>query len=294
MILTGKARLAGVVGWPISHSKSPRLHGYWLENLSIDGAYLPLAIDPVHFEETLRGLKNAGFQGVNVTVPHKEAALKFCDEVDPLARRIGAVNTIVFKNGRSFGSNTDAFGFIENLRQNSTHLDFGTAKVVVLGAGGAARGVIVALQDAGVSEVLLVNRTKSRSKALADDLSTDLSSGQGSVQNWSQNRKIQVCEWEKRNEILSGADLLVNTTSLGMAGQPPLELDLSALPLNAVVTDIVYAPLITPLLEMARSRGNQIVDGLGMLLHQARPGFQAWFGEKPEVTPELREFVLDA
>ncbi|MEH6629439.1 MAG: shikimate dehydrogenase [Halopseudomonas aestusnigri] len=281
MILTGKARLAGVVGWPISHSKSPRLHGYWLENLSVDGAYLPLAIDPAQFDETLRGLSNAGFQGVNVTVPHKEAALKFCDEVDPLAKRIGAVNTIVFKNGRSLGSNTDAFGFIENLRQNSTHLNFGTAKVVVLGAGGAARGVIVALQDAGVSEILLVNRTIRRSEVLADDLSA------------SQNCKIQVCEWEKRNEILSGADLLVNTTSLGMAGQPPLELDLSALPLNAVVTDIVYAPLITPLLEMARSRGNQIVDGLGMLLHQARPGFEAWFGEKPEVTPELREFVLN-
>ncbi|MFD2204876.1 shikimate dehydrogenase [Kiloniella antarctica] len=282
MILTGKARLAGVVGWPISHSKSPRLHGYWLEKLAIDGAYLPLAVEPDNFEETLHGLMNAGFQGVNVTVPHKEAALRFCNEVDPLARRIGAVNTIIFKNGRSFGSNTDAFGFIENLRQNSDQLNFSSAKVVVLGAGGAARGVIVALQDAGVSNILLVNRTKTRSEALAQGVSE------------GQNNKIQVCAWEDRNNILSGADLLVNTTSLGMAGQPPLDLDLTGLPLSAVVTDIVYAPLITPLLDMARSRGNEIVDGLGMLLHQARPGFEAWFGEKPIVTPRLREFVLDA
>ncbi|WP_419903172.1 shikimate dehydrogenase [Kiloniella sp.] len=281
MILTGKARLAGVVGWPISHSKSPRLHGYWLDKLAIDGAYLPLAIESNNFENSLNGLKNAGFQGVNVTVPHKEAALKYCDEVDPLAFRIGAVNTIVFKNGRSYGSNTDAYGFIENLRQNSENLEFSTAKVVVLGAGGAARGVIVALQDAGVPEILLVNRTKSRSEALAADLSI------------GHEGNIQVVDWEKRSEILSDVNLLVNTTSLGMAGQPPLELDLSDLPLNAVVTDIVYAPLITPLLELARSRGNPIVDGLGMLLHQARPGFEAWFSQKPEVTSALREFVLN-
>ncbi|WP_085906400.1 shikimate dehydrogenase [Kiloniella majae] len=285
MILSGKARLAGVIGWPISHSKSPRLHGYWLEKLGIDGAYLPLAIEPENFEDALCGLMYSGFGGVNVTVPHKEAALKFCDEVDPLAKRIGAVNTIVFKDGRSYGSNTDAFGFIENLRQDVENtdfsLDFSGAKAVVLGAGGASRGVIVALQDAGVKNIILVNRTKERAEVLA----ADLSSGADGM--------ITVADWKDRNEVLNGCDLLVNTTSLGMAGQPPLELSLDKLPKSCVVTDIVYAPLVTPLLGLAEKRGNKIVDGLGMLLHQARPGFEAWFGEKPEVTEDLRKFVLE-
>ena len=215
-------------------------------------------------------------------MPHKEAALEFCDEVDPLAQRIGAVNTIVFKDGRSYGSNTDAFGFIENLRQNASDIDFTSAKAVVLGAGGAARGVIVALQDAGVSQIVLVNRTKSRADTLAADLKKS-----------APNSMVEVVDWEQRSNILPGVDLLVNTTSLGMSGQPALELDLSKLPDQAVVTDIVYAPLITPLLAMAQERGNKIVDGLGMLLHQARPGFEAWFEQKPEVTDALRDFVLN-
>ncbi|WP_417430905.1 shikimate dehydrogenase [Kiloniella sp.] len=281
MILSGKARLAGVIGWPISHSKSPRLHGYWLEALGIDGAYLPLAIEPENFETALKGLMYSGFGGVNVTVPHKEAALAFCDEVDPLAKRIGAVNTIVFKHGRSHGSNTDAFGFIENLRQGAESLDFFAAKTVVLGAGGASRGVIVALQDAGVKNIILVNRTRERAEVLA----ADLSSGADGM--------ITVADWEDRNDVLNGCDLLVNTTSLGMAGQPPLELSLDKLPKSCVVTDVVYAPLITPLLGLAEKRGNKIVDGLGMLLHQARPGFEAWFGVKPVVTEDLRKFVLE-
>ncbi|WP_417452326.1 shikimate dehydrogenase [Kiloniella sp.] len=281
MILSGKARLAGVIGWPISHSKSPRLHGYWLQALGIDGAYLPLAIEPENFETALKGLMYSGFGGVNVTVPHKEAALAVCDEVDPLAKRIGAVNTIVFKDGRSYGSNTDAFGFIENLKQSAENFAFSTAKTVVLGAGGASRGVIVALQDAGVKNIILVNRTKERAEVLA----ADLSSGADGM--------ITVADWENRNDILNGCDLLVNTTSLGMAGQPLLELSLDKLPKSCVVTDIVYAPLITPLLGMAEKRGNKIVDGLGMLLHQARPGFAAWFGVKPEVTEDLRKFVLE-
>ncbi|WP_421779521.1 shikimate dehydrogenase [Kiloniella litopenaei] len=282
MILSGKARLAGVIGWPVSHSKSPRLHGYWLENMGIDGAYLPLAIEPENFESAVRGLMHSGFGGVNVTVPHKEAALAFCDEVDPLAKRIGAVNTIVFKNGRSYGSNTDAFGFIENLKQGAENLDFSNAKTVVLGAGGASRGVIVSLQDAGVQNIILVNRTRERAEVLA----ADLSSGADGM--------ITVADWDDRNNVLNGCDLLVNTTSLGMAGQPPLELSLDKLPKTCVVTDIVYAPLVTPLLALAKERGNKIVDGLGMLLHQARPGFEAWFGEKPEVTEDLRKFVLES
>ncbi|WP_020590430.1 shikimate dehydrogenase [Kiloniella laminariae] len=280
MILSGKARLAGVVGWPVSHSKSPQLHGYWLEQLGIDGAYLPLAVEPESFDLALTGLMAAGFQGVNVTVPHKEAALQFCDEVDPLARRIGAVNTIVFREGKAIGSNSDAFGFIENLRQNAPGLNFSLAKAVVLGAGGAARGVIAALQDAGLRDIVLLNRTRSRAEALAEDLCKD------------QTGTIRVLDWEERNSALESADLLVNTTSLGMAGQPALELDLSALPQSAVVTDIVYAPLITPLLALAQKQGNPVVDGLGMLLHQARPGFEAWFGAKPVVNEELRKFVL--
>ncbi|MCZ4281184.1 shikimate dehydrogenase [Kiloniella laminariae] len=292
MILSGKARLAGVVGWPISHSKSPRLHGYWLEQLAIDGAYLPLAIAPESFDLALRGLMAAGFQGVNVTVPHKEAALRFCDEIDPLARRIGAVNTLVFKDDKAWGSNTDAFGFIENLRQNTEKLDFSRSSCVVLGAGGAARGVIAALQDAGVPEIFLLNRTRSRAEALAEDLSPDNSKDVTGKITDNITGKITVLPWEERSRSLDRADLLVNTTSLGMAGQAPLELDLAALPRDAVVTDIVYAPLITPLLALAEKNGNPIVDGLGMLLHQARPGFEAWFGQRPAVTEELRKFVL--
>ncbi len=276
MILTGQARLAGVVGWPVSHSRSPRLHGYWLDRHGIDGAYVPLPVAPGRIETALRALPVLGFRGANVTVPHKEAALAVCDELDPLARRIGAVNTIVVgEDGRLIGSNTDAFGVTENLRRHSPWRS-GHDPAVVLGAGGAARAACVALLDAGAASVRIANRTGLRAEILAEEL------GAG----------VEAVDWDQRHAALDGATLLVNATSLGMDGQPPLEIDLSALPASAVVCDVVYVPLETPLLAAARARGNPVVDGLGMLLYQAQPAFEAWFGVRPEVDDELRRFVL--
>jgi shikimate dehydrogenase len=275
-MLSGKAALAGVMGWPVEHSLSPRLHGYWLKQHEIDGAYVPLAVKPERFKAAVKSLADMGFSGVNLTIPHKEAALEACDEVDELARRIGAVNTIVISGGRLKGTNSDGFGFLENLRQGAPDWDPVAGPAVVLGAGGAARAVVVALIDAGVPEVRLCNRSKKRAKALRKTLGDSMT----------------ILTWEKRAEALDGAGLLVNTTSLGMVDQPELDIDLSRLPANALVTDIVYTPLETALLARARVRGNPAVDGLGMLLHQARPGFEAWFGVAPEVTSELRNFVL--
>lgn len=282
MILTGKAKLAGVLGWPVGHSRSPRLHGFWLEQKKIDGAYLPLAARPQDFESAVRSLVHLGFKGANVTVPHKEAALRLADEVEPLARRIGAVNTLVFReDGSILGRNTDAFGFIENLRQGHPGFTAAKAPAVVLGAGGAARAVVAALQDDGCPEIRLLNRTRARAAEVAEEL----------AQNQLPTSKITVWDWSDRDAALAGAGLLVNTTTLGMTGQPPLEINLEALPKDALVNDIVYAPLMTDLLLAAKARGNPVVDGLGMLLHQARPGFAAWFGVMPEVTDELRKFV---
>jgi shikimate dehydrogenase len=251
------------------------LHGYWLDHHAIDGAYIPLAVKPGNFSAAVTGLAAAGLRGVNVTLPHKAAALDACDSVDDNARRIGAVNTITFNDdGALHGANTDAFGFLENIRQAAAWKAGGRA--VILGAGGAARAICVALADAGMDEIHIVNRTRARAEQLVADLGGSLKAG----------------DWARRHDALAGAALLVNTTSLGMTGQPPLDLDLSALPEDAVVNDIVYAPLETDLLARAAARGNKVVDGLGMLLHQARPGFEAWFGVAPAVTGDLRDFVL--
>lgn len=278
MIPSGKARLAGVMGWPVEHSLSPRVHGYWLEHHRIDGAYVPLTVAPEDLETALSALPALGFRGVNLTVPHKERALGLCPEVDDLARRIGAVNTVVVRDGKLVGSNSDAFGFLENLKAGAPDWRADAAPAVVLGAGGAARAVVTALVDAGAPEVRIVNRTRARAESLAASLDGALS----------------VHAWDRRHATLSGAGLLVNTTTLGMVGQPPLDLDLDGLPPDSLVTDLVYAPLVTPLLEAAGARGNPVVDGLGMLLHQARLGFEAWFGVRPEVTAALRAFVLSA
>ncbi len=277
MIVSGKAKLAGVIGWPVGHSRSPRLHGYWLDKLGIDGAYVPLAVRPEDFAQVLRALPRMGFRGANVTVPHKEQALALVDHVEPLARRIGAVNTLVVReDGTIEGRNTDAFGFLENLRHGAPHWRAAAGPAVVLGAGGAARAVCAALVDAGVPEIRLINRSAARAEQVAADL----------------GGRFAVLGWDRLEGALEGAALLVNTTSLGMTGQPPLDIDLSPLPLHAVVNDIVYAPLMTDLLVAAAARGNKVVDGLGMLLWQAAPGFEAWFGQRPEVTPALRDFVL--
>ena len=276
MILSGTTAVAGIMGWPIGHSRSPRLHGYWLRKYGVNGVYLPLVASPEGIEAAFRGLPGLGFRGVNVTIPHKLSALAACDHIDDVAARIGAVNTIIIgEDGALSGTNTDAFGFLANLRQESDWRGV-EGPAVVLGAGGAARAVCVALLDAGVPEVRIANRTDSRAQALADEFG------------------LTAFPWADRAAALDGAALVVNATSLGMTGQPTLDLLLDALPIDALVHDIVYAPLETELLTQARARGNPIVDGLGMLLHQARPGFEAWFGVSPDVTPALRNFVLES
>ena len=279
-MITGKARLAGVAGWPISHSRSPRLHNFWLNAYDIDGAYLPLAIAPENFEAAVRALPKLGFAGCNVTLPHKEAALRAVDRIDRLAQRIGAVNTIVAnQDGTLNGSNTDGFGFLQTLFESAPDLDLAVTPAVMVGAGGSAKAIAVALLDAGVPELVILNRTRARAEALANALG----SGGGNV---------TVGDWEERAARLGSAQFLINCTTRGMQGQPALDLALDDLPLDAVVMDAVYTPLLTPLLAAAHARGNRIVDGLGMLLHQDRPGFAAWFGREPVVDQTLRDHIL--
>jgi len=275
--LSGRTRLAGIVGWPVAHSLSPRLHGHWLRRCRIDGAYVPLAVPPERLEQALRALPALSFAGVNLTIPHKEPAAFLVDRLAPAAERIGAVNTIVVEpDGSLLGDNTDGFGFIASLSESRAGWRAAAGPAVLLGAGGAARAVAVALLDAGAPEVRLLNRTPDRAQALAEAL----------------GGPIHAVPWRERNAALDGAALLVNTTSLGMRHQPPLVLALDSLPRSAVVTDVVYTPLITALLAVARARGNPVVDGLGMLLHQARPGFRSWFGVDPTVDEDLRAAVL--
>jgi shikimate dehydrogenase len=270
-ILSGTARLAGITGWPVSHSRSPRLHGFWLERYNIDGAYVPLPIDPADFPAAIRGLMLAGFAGLNVTIPHKVAAFAVCDTVDDSARRAGAVNTLVFDNGRITGSNTDGWGFLESLRANRVNPAAGPA--LILGAGGSARAVAAVLLDLGV-KATIANRTRGRAEAIAGELAG-----------------LAVIDWDSRDRALPDHALLVNTTSLGMAGHEPLEIDLDRAAAGLTVTDIVYVPLETPLLAAARARNINCVDGLGMLLYQAVPGFRCWFGIDPTVDDALRRFV---
>ncbi|MBT4044165.1 MAG: shikimate dehydrogenase [Rhodospirillaceae bacterium] len=280
-MISGGARLAGVAGWPIAHSRSPRLHNFWLQAYAIDGAYLPLAIKPEDFETAVRALPKLGFAGCNVTMPHKEAALRAVDRVDGVAQRIGAVNTIVVADDGSLdGSNTDAFGFLQALQEGAPELDMAQGRAVLIGAGGAAKAIAVALLDAGVAEVQVLNRTEARAHALAEALADTGGTG------------VTVGAWADRAACLADAGLLVNSTTQGMQGQPALDLILDDLAPDAVVMDAVYTPLITPLLSSARARGNAIVDGLGMLLHQARPGFAAWFGREPVVNQALRDHIL--
>lgn len=277
MTLSATARVAGIMGWPVGHSLSPRLHGYWLSEYAIDGAYVPFPVMVDRLADALRALPALGIAGVNLTVPHKVAACGIVDTLDPAAKRIGAINTVVVgSDGALEGRNTDAYGFIASIAETAPGWMAGAAPCVVIGAGGAARAVCVALLDAGAAEIRLVNRTQARAADLAAEL--------GAV--------VTAARWDERAAALDGAGLLVNATSLGMRGQPPLDLDLARLPQGAVVNDIVYAPLETPLLAAAVRRGNRTVDGLGMLLHQGRPGFAAWFRRDPQVTPAVRAHVL--
>jgi shikimate dehydrogenase len=268
--------VAGVIGWPIAHSRSPVLHGYWLRHHGITGAYLPLAVRPDRLEAALRGLPALGFAGCNVTIPHKEAALRLMDRLDPAAERIGAVNLVVAQpDGALHGFNTDGEGWIESLRETWPSWQAASGPAVVLGAGGGAHAVVATLAAAGAPEIRLLNRDGGRARALADRIGAP----------------VLVLPWAERAAALAGSALLVNTTSLGMTGQPPLDLPLDALPPEAVVSDIVYVPRETALLAAARRRGNPVAEGLGMLLHQARPSFAAFFGVRPDVTPELRRLI---
>jgi shikimate dehydrogenase len=269
---------AAVMGWPVSHSLSPRLHSFWLSKMSIAGSYEALPVEPKDLEAALRGLNDQGLCGVNLTVPHKIAACQIVDRLDPIAKRIGAVNLVtVDRHGKLFGSNTDAYGFTQNLLASG--FSGGQGAAFVLGAGGASRAVIVALIDMGFSEIRIANRTKENAEKLAQEFS-------------SNQCKIVTVAWGDASHRLQNIDLLINTTSLGMKGQSPLEFTLGTLPERATVNDIVYSPLETDLLKRARARGHRAIDGLGMLLHQGRPAFKAFFGQDPEVTQELRGYIL--
>jgi shikimate dehydrogenase len=268
--------LAGLMGFPVMHSRSPKLHNYWLAQYGLIGAYLPLAIRTEGLRDALRALPALGFSGCNLTIPHKEAALAIVDRVDPVARRIGAMNCVVVApDGSLEGQNHDAFGFVESIREAQPNWRADAGPIVVIGAGGGARAVLVSLIDQGAREIRLVNRTPARAAALQRDL----------------GGPITALAWEKREDALAGAVMLVNTTNQGMVGTPPLDLALDALQPTALVSDIVYIPRETALLAAARKRGNPTVNGLGMLLHQARPAFRAWFGIMPDVTPELRAMI---
>lgn len=278
MMITGEARIAGVMGWPVSHSRSPQLHGHWIRRYGVEGAYVPLAVPPDRLEAAVRGLPALGFRGCNVTIPHKEAVATLVDSLDSTAQLVGAVNTVtVMSDGSLAGSNSDGFGFLENLKQGAPGWRAASGPVLVIGAGGAARAVLAALLDDGVRCIRLANRTAERARTLADSLD---------------RHRIKPVPWDARVDAMADIRLLVNTTSLGMQGQPALDLPLATLPDQAVVTDLVYAPIATPLLQDATAKGNRTVDGVGMLLHQARPGFAAWFGIEPTVDDALRQAVL--
>ncbi|MGE3840202.1 MAG: shikimate dehydrogenase [Vicinamibacterales bacterium] len=273
MATANRFLLAGVMGWPIMHSRSPTLHNYWFNRYGLKGTYVPLAIAPERLEAALRALAPLGFAGCNLTIPHKERALAVLDEVDDTARRMGAVSCVTVRSdGTLRGTNNDAYGFIQNLLQHHPGWRADAGAATVIGAGGGARAIVYALAERGSPEIRLLNRTRERADALAREIGPPVTS----------------LDWSQREEALEGVALLVNTTNQGMVGQSPLELALDRLPRSALVSDIVYVPLETPLLTDARRRGNPTCDGLGMLLHQARPAWQAWFGLEPTVTPELR------
>lgn len=272
--MTRRAPRACVIGWPIAHSRSPLIHGWWLAHYGLPGSYEKAAVPPGEFDAFMAHMAADGFVGGNVTVPHKEAAFRACAARTATAEALGAVNTLWIEAGKLHGDNTDAAGFLGALDADAPEWDARLKTALVLGAGGAARAVLHALRARGAASIRLANRSRDRSEALA-----------------RQFAGVEPVDWQARDEAAQGVDILVNTTSLGMTGQPPLEIDLSTLPDHAVVDDIVYAPLETPLLRAARERGLRTVGGLGMLLHQAVPGFERWFGRRPAVTAELRSLV---
>ena len=269
--------LAGVIGSPIAHSRSPRLHQHWLKRYALPGYYIPMDIASADLEDAVQTLPKLGFVGINVTIPHKEHIMSVVDLVTDRAALIGSVNTVIFRaDGKVHGDNTDGYGFLENLRQGAPDWDPKSGPAAVIGAGGAARAVLASFLDAGVPEIRLSNRTKNRAEGLQREF----------------GQKIKVYDWVQVGNMLDGAKTVVNASSLGMEGKPEMRIPLDGLSRDAVVTDLVYTPLETQLLAHAKSIGCRTVDGLGMLLYQAAPGFERWFGMKPEVDEQLRKAVL--
>jgi shikimate dehydrogenase len=276
MALSNRFLLAGVMGWPVMHSRSPLLHNFWFKKHGLAGTYVPLAIEPQGLAAALRALHPLGFAGVNLTIPHKQHAMTLVDEVDTVAVRIGAISCVVVRpDGTLLGSNNDCYGFIHNLKQEQPGWRADAGPIVVLGAGGGARAVCYGLLQEGAREIRLVNRTLARARGIAAEF--------GAV--------IEALSWEERQDALEGAAMVVNATSQGMSGQPALDIRLDKLPKSALAADIIYVPLETPFLAAARMRGNRTVNGLGMLLHQGRPAWKAWFGIDTQVTPELRTLL---
>ena len=264
------------MGWPIAHSRSPLIHNYWLKKYGMKGTYVPLAVAPGTLGTAIPGLKALGFKGCNITIPHKVEAIALMDEIDTMARRMGAMNTIVVRpDGSLKGFNNDGYGYIQSLLDAQPNWRADAGPITVLGAGGAARAVVLSLADRGAKEIRLINRSPAAAQALADEFGAP----------------VKALGWADRHAALSGVALLVNTTSQGMHGNPALELDLITLPKTALVSDVIYVPLETPLIVAAKARGNPTVGGLGMLLNQARPAFEAWFGVLPDITPELRRMI---
>lgn len=273
-------RKAGVIGWPIKHSRSPLIHSYWLKQLGIEGRYEKIAVEPENLPAFISTLSANDFQGINVTIPHKEAVLALADKQTDEAKTIGAANTLWFEQGQLIAGNTDGYGFLTHLKNSAEHWQ--QAKpAMVLGAGGAARAIIYALIGENVPEIILTNRTRSRAEELASHFQNHVRQGQ-----------LTICDWEEKEEEIYKIGLLVNTTSLGMSGNQPLEIDLTRLPAYCICYDIVYTPLETNLLRKARARGLVGVDGLGMLIHQAAPGFEKWFGIQPIVTNALFQLLI--
>ncbi|MBM1632941.1 shikimate dehydrogenase [Sulfitobacter mediterraneus] len=272
-----KIPLAGVIGSPIAHSKSPQVHGHWLKTYGIQGHYIPMDVAAADLEQVIRSLPRMGFVGVNVTIPHKEAVMQIADLVTDRAILIGASNTLIFrKDGKIHADNTDGYGFLENLKTGAPNWQPKSGPAAILGAGGAARAVIASLLDAGVPEIYISNRTRVRAEKLVSDF----------------GNRLRVFDWVQAGNMFDDAALVVNTTSLGMVGKGELRVPLDGLTKNTVVTDLVYAPLKTNLLATAEEMGCTTVDGLGMLLHQAVPGFERWFGKRPEVDRATRAAAL--
>ncbi len=275
--MSDKIPLAAVIGHPIAHSKSPNVHGYWLRKYGLKGHYIPMDIEPDKLSDLLPRLADLGFVGANVTIPHKEKVMEIADLITDRATLIGAANTLIFrKDGRIHADNTDGYGFIENIRQSIPDWNPKSGPAVVFGAGGASRAVLASLLDVGVPKIMLSNRTRIRAEKLKEDF----------------GNRIQVVEWVQAGNVLEDADLVVNTTSLGMTGKPEMRVPLDGLRPGTIVNDLVYTPLQTRLLATAEQQKCRVVDGLGMLLHQAVPGFERWFGKRPEVDENVRAAVL--